>query len=100
MKFVRFSIFIAALSAAPAAPAARADVFDMNKVSCQDFYKSDDNTVTKLVFWLSGYYMGENDDAIIDLDKLTQRGAALVAYCTQHPATSLSDAAEKVMGKK
>ena len=36
--------------------------------------------------WLSGYYTGEDDEAVIDFDKIAADGQKLSAYCAQTPA--------------
>jgi hypothetical protein len=42
----------------------------------------------------------ENDaEAVIDFDKVNNLGNALVKFCAANPKMSVSDAAEKIMGK-
>ncbi len=69
------------------------------KVTCGDFAKSDSQSLTNVSLWLSGYYMGEDDDAVIDFDRVNKMGNALVQYCAANPKEPVSDAAEKLMGK-
>ncbi|MDQ0469587.1 HdeA/HdeB family chaperone [Labrys wisconsinensis] len=82
-----------------AASAAGAATLDLRKVTCGDFAKSDSQSLTNVSLWLSGYYMGEDDDAVIDFDRVNKMGNALVQYCAANPKEPVSDAAEKLMGK-
>ena len=82
-----------------AASAAGAATLDLRKVTRGDFAKSDSQSLTNVSLWLSGYYMGEDDDAVIDFDRVNKMGNALVQYCAASPKEPVSDAAEKLMGK-
>jgi hypothetical protein len=96
MKIVGASILAIALLAAPGAQAA---TFEFSKLSCGEFIKQDAATIGNLMMWLGGYYMGDDDDPVIDFDKLSKEGEALGKYCATHPDAKLSDAADEVMGK-
>jgi acid stress chaperone HdeB len=78
---------------------ARADTLDLRTLNCGDFAKADSHDKTTVAVWLNGYYMGNDDDAIIDFDKVNNLGNALVKYCADHATMSVADAAEKVLGK-
>jgi acid stress chaperone HdeB len=96
MKIVRISFAVVALLCAPAA---RADTLEFSKVTCEEFVKADPATIGNLMMWLGGYYMGDEDDPVIDFDKLKKQGGELGKYCAENPTAKLSDAAEKIMGK-
>ncbi len=87
--------FIVALGTATA----NADILDLAKVSCGTFAAMDGVSKTNVAVWLNGYYMNENDDPIINWDKVNDLGNALVKYCSANAEMKLSDAAEKLMGK-
>ena len=55
---------------------------------------------TTIAVWLNGCYMGSDDEAIVDFDKINSRGDALIKYCADQPTEKLSDAAESILGKK
>ncbi len=78
---------------------AHAEVLDLGKVSCGAFAAMDGVSKTNVAVWLNGYYMNENDDPIINWDKVNDLGNALVKYCAANAEMKLSDAAEKLMGK-
>ncbi len=79
--------------------AAQAETLDLRKLTCGDFAKGDSHSNTTVAVWLSGHYVGNNDEAIIDFDKVNNLGNALVKYCAANPKMMVSDAAEKIMGK-
>ena len=84
------------LAAAPAS----AQKVDVATIKCEDFVKSPKETIGNLMMWLSGYYTGEDDDAVIDFDKMAADGQKLGAYCAQNPTISLLTAAERIMSKE
>jgi len=95
---LRTAIMAAALVVGPTT--VWGQTLELTKVSCGDFIKSDQATIGNLMMWLAGYYMGNDDDPIIDFDKLSKEGKELGTYCAANPNEKLSDAAEKIMGKK
>jgi acid stress chaperone HdeB len=86
-------------AAALGGTAAEANKLNLATITCSDYSEADSKNETTIAIWLDGYYMDEDDDAIIDFDKLNNLGNALVKYCAAHPEMKLSDAAEKIMGK-
>jgi len=79
---------------------ASAQKIDVATIKCEDFIKSGKDTIGNLMMWLSGYYTGEDDDAIIDFDKMASDGQKLGAFCAQNPTISLLTAAERIMSKE
>jgi acid stress chaperone HdeB len=79
---------------------AEADTLNLSTVTCGDYSDADSKSQTTIAVWLDGYYMDENDDAIIDFEKLNNLGNALVKYCAANRGMKLSDAAEKIMSKE
>jgi acid stress chaperone HdeB len=49
--------------------------------------------------WLDGYFTGEDDPAVVDFDKMKQKGVKLGEYCAKNPTHGLLTAAEDVMGQ-
>jgi hypothetical protein len=64
-----------------AAATAHAETLNFAAVACGDFNKGDADSNGKLLFWLNGYYMGNNDEPIIDFDKLGKQAKAMIQYC-------------------
>jgi acid stress chaperone HdeB len=80
-------------------PTVQAQTLKLATITCDDFIKADKEVIGNLMMWLGGYYMGNNDDAIIDFDKLAKDGKSHGKYCAENPEAKLSKAAEKIMGE-
>ncbi|HEY8871687.1 MAG TPA: HdeA/HdeB family chaperone [Stellaceae bacterium] len=80
-------------------PSVQAQALKLSKITCEEFIKSDKDVIGSLMMWLGGFYMGNNDDAVIDFDKLAKQGKKLGKFCAENPAAKLSKAAEKIMGE-
>jgi acid stress chaperone HdeB len=96
---MRTAFALLAIALAAATPAA-AQKMDVATIKCDDFIKSGKDTIGNLMMWLSGYYTTEDDDAIIDFDKMAADGQKLGAFCAQNPTISLLTAAERIMSKE
>jgi acid stress chaperone HdeB len=95
---MKFKLLFIAL--ALGASAAQAEPLDLRTITCGAFAQAGSADETTVAVWLNGYYMGNDDDAIIDFNKVNSQGNALIKYCAAHPNEKLSDAAEGIMGKK
>ncbi|HEY2134929.1 MAG TPA: HdeA/HdeB family chaperone [Xanthobacteraceae bacterium] len=80
------------------APAAT-QVVDLSAVKCKEFNDSGKETVASIMMWLDGYFTSEDDPAVVDFNKMKQKGEKLGAYCAKNPAQGLLTAADEVMGK-
>jgi acid stress chaperone HdeB len=78
---------------------AQAGSLDLRKLTCDDIAKGSSQDNTTIAVWLNGYYMDNNAEAVIDFDKVNNLGNALVKFCAANPEMSVSDAAERIMGK-
>ena len=58
-------VLLAFFTASPAS----AQKLDVATIKCGDFIKYNKETIGNLMVWLSGYYTGEDDEAVIDFDK-------------------------------
>jgi acid stress chaperone HdeB len=79
------------------ASAASAQVVDLSTIKCKEFVDSDKERISYIMMWLGGYYMDEDDPAVIDFDKMKAQTQKLATYCTQNPTLGLITAAERVM---
>ena len=79
-----------------AASLASAQKIDVATIKCGDFIKYNKETVDNLIMWLSGYYTGEDDETVIDFDRIAADGQKLSAYCAQNPRASLLTAAKSI----
>jgi|KBSMisStaDraftv2_1062788.scaffolds.fasta_scaffold2160464_2 acid stress chaperone HdeB len=85
------------LSASLFASAASAQVVDISTIKCKEFVDSDKERISYIMMWLAGYYMDEDDPAVIDFDRMKRQTEKLVTYCTQNPTLGVITAAERVM---
>lgn len=95
---MRTACALAILAALATGPAAAQKV-DVSTIKCDEFIKSGKDTIGNLLMWLSGYYTGEDDEAIIDFDKMAADGEKLGKLCADNPALGLLTAAERIMSK-
>jgi acid stress chaperone HdeB len=95
---MRIAVALAFLAFFAAIPAS-AQKIDVSTIKCEDFVKSGKETIGNLLMWLSGYYSDEDDEAIIDFDKMASDGEKLGKLCGENPGLGLLTAAERVMGK-
>ena len=90
---------IAILSAALAVGPASAQTVDLSTIKCKEFLDSGKETIGLLMMWLDGYYSDEDSPAVVDFDKMKQKGEKLGEYCAKNPANGLITAAEEIFGK-
>jgi acid stress chaperone HdeB len=81
-----------------AATPASAQVLDLSTIKCKEFVESSKETIGLILMWLDGYYTEDEDKAIIDFDKMKQKGEKLGAYCAANPTHDLMTAAEDILG--
>ena len=81
-----------------AAPAS-AQVVDVSTIKCKEFIDSGKDTITLIMMWLDGYYHAEDDNAVIDFDKMKTSGTKLGEYCAANPTHGLLTAAEEILSK-
>ena len=79
--------------------AAQAENLDLRTIECSALAKGDSQSNTTIAVWLNGYYMGNDDEPIINFDKVNNLGNALVKFCVANPTMKVGAAAEKIMGK-
>ena len=58
----------------------------MATIKCGDFIKYNKETVGNLTVWLSGYYTGEDDESVIDFDKMVPTGRSSAPIARRTPA--------------
>jgi acid stress chaperone HdeB len=83
-----------------ASPSSSAQEIDMTSLKCADFIKSNQETATNIMLWLSGYFTYEDDQPIINLSKIGNKEGQLKQYCADNPLLPLLEASEIFMDKK
>jgi acid stress chaperone HdeB len=95
MRVAFAALIVMMLLPTPAAP----QVVDLSTIRCKEFLDSSKETIAYIMMWLDGYFTGEDDPAVVDFDRMKQKGEKLGEYCAKNPTHGLLTAAEEVMGK-
>jgi acid stress chaperone HdeB len=96
MRTLPIALFAAVL--AFAAPA-KAQVVDLNTITCKDFFEGSKDRISYVLFWLDAYYRDEDDPAVIDFDKVKDNAGKLGEFCAKNPTLGLITAADKLFDK-
>jgi acid stress chaperone HdeB len=95
---VRLALAVLMAMSLAAAPA-DAQVVDLSTIKCKEFLDSSKETIGYIMMWLDGYFTSEDDPAVVDFDKMKEKGVKLGEYCAKNPTHGLLTAAEDVMGQ-
>jgi acid stress chaperone HdeB len=95
MRVALAAFLVLMLLTAPAS----AQALDLSTIKCKEFLESGKETIAFIMMWLDGYFTGEDDPAIVDFEKMKQKGEKLGAYCAKNPGHGLLTAADEVMAK-
>lgn len=95
----RTIVFAAIVFASFAPTTVFANKLDLSTVTCKQFLESSKENIGIILTWLEGYYSGDDDDPVIDFDKMGQNGKKLGASCGSDPELGLITAAEKIYNK-
>ena len=98
--FARTAIIAALAFVSMAPPSSFAQDIDMTSLKCADFVKGNQETVTNIMLWLSGYFTYEDDPPIISLSKISSKENQLKQYCADNLLLPLLEASEIFMDKK
>jgi hypothetical protein len=69
------------------------------EVTCRTFTELTQQEQGIIMAWLQGYYLPEQEPAVIDVEKLLSDRAKLTEHCINEPEDDLITAAEAVMKK-
>src|SRR6195952_3876596 len=97
MKLVRAILFAGAM--ALLSVPAHAVVLDLSTMTCKQFVEGGPDEIKMVLTWMDGWYKGDFDEAIIDTDVFVANAKKFGAYCAEHPAISIVNAAEKILRK-
>jgi acid stress chaperone HdeB len=95
MKTFGTALVAALLLAAPAP----AQVVDLAAISCKDFLANSKDNIGLITMWLDGYYTGDDEPAVVNFEKMKEKGAKLSEFCAKNPTVGLATAAEQFLGK-
>jgi len=68
--------------------------------TCKQFQSAGGDQAALILAWLDGYYRGEDDPPVINLDQLGANQKKLGAYCAAHPDTKLITAADSLFERE
>jgi acid stress chaperone HdeB len=94
-RMLMLAIAAAMWTAAPA----RAEQVDLSTITCKKFFEYSRDNISLVLMWLDGYYKDEDDDPIVDFDKMGENAKKLGEYCGRNPSHSIITAAEKTLLK-
>ena len=94
---MKLNVFVVALTLLGVAsmPTAAQIKLDMNKITCKDFlgYNSADQIFVQ--YWMSGYYNAAANSDVLDLQRLQNNSAKVMAYCKKNKSDTLPTAIQK-----
>jgi len=94
---LKCNVFVVAMTLlAVASMSAAAQIkLDMNKITCKDFlgYNSADQLFVQ--YWMSGYYNAAANSDVLNLERLQNNSAKVMAYCKKNKADTLPTAIKK-----
>jgi hypothetical protein len=94
---MKCNVFVVALAllGVTSMPAAAQIKVDMNKITCKDFlgYNSADQLFVQ--YWMSGYYNAAANSDVLNLERLQNNSAKVMAYCKKNKADTLPTAIQK-----
>jgi acid stress chaperone HdeB len=79
--------------------AAQAQVaIDVSKITCQQFRSYAITDPNNIALWLSGYYNGQRNNTIINVESFKENLKKVKDYCITHPTVTVMQTVEAVLG--
>jgi acid stress chaperone HdeB len=79
--------------------AAQAQVaIDVSKITCEQFRSYTITDPNNIALWLSGYYNGQRNNTIIQVESLKENLAKVKDYCITHQTVTVMQAVEALLG--
>jgi acid stress chaperone HdeB len=79
--------------------AAQAQVaIDVSKITCQQFRSYAITDPNNIALWLSGYYNGQRNNTIINVESFKENLEKVKDYCITHPTVTVMQTVEAVLG--
>jgi hypothetical protein len=99
MKAVCASIVAAAALLIANSVAAEDSKVDLSKLTCNQFTAYNNENRGLVMMWFEGYYTDDEDQAIIDFQKMAGDLAQVLIYCGNNPDADMVTATDGIMGK-
>ena len=71
---------------------------DVSKITCQQFRSYTITNPNNIALWLSGYYNGQRNNTIIQVESLKENLAKVKDYCITHQTVTVMQAVEALLG--
>jgi acid stress chaperone HdeB len=97
MKLASAVLVLVGMSLTLVSPA-KAQQLDLSTMTCDNFVKSDKDTMKLITTWMAGFYTEESDAPTIDLPKLNDLQDRLVKFCARETSFPIKTAAEGIYG--
>ena len=97
MKTLNVILTAAALVAA--APA-HAQKVDLSTITCKQFLEMNQQSISLILMWMTGYYSDQDANAVVDFDKMKEDATKLGTYCKENPTAGLITAAEETISNQ
>ncbi len=72
---------------------------DVAKITCQQFRSYAVTDPNNIALWLSGYYNGQRNNTIINIETFKEHLEKVKDYCITHPTITVMQAIEALLGK-
>lgn len=92
---MKLTLALGLLAGLAAASPAAAQKLDLRTLRCDEFIKQDKDFHGQILMWLTAYSMGEDDDPVIDFDRVIATGQKLGRFCAQNPGSTVLAAYEQ-----
>jgi hypothetical protein len=83
-----------------ASTAAAQNKVDLDRTTCKQFLEMPRDYTLVVLGWLQGYYLEENAEPVVDIEKVFADLLRLTEHCQGRPDEELMAAAEELFGKQ
>jgi acid stress chaperone HdeB len=74
-----------------------AEKLDFSQMKCSDFLALNKDEIGMTLIWVEGFYTAQDSAPVLDTDKIQADGTSLAQYCSDHPDSAFTDAADAVV---
>ena len=93
------NVILTAATLAIATPA-HAQKVDLSTITCKQFLEMNQQSISLILMWMTGYYSDQDANAVVDFDKMKEDATKLGTYCKENPSTGLITAAEETISEQ
>lgn len=71
---------------------------DVSKITCKQFRDYAITDPNNIALWLSGYYNGQRNNTIVNVETFKENLEKVKDYCITHPSVAVMQAVEALLG--